>query len=498
MIGGGTRSGFLSDAILQLIALPLLVVALWSIWDVPLSKTARWACRLTLAIVALPLLQLVPLPPAVWTSLPGRQPIVEVFELLGSELPWMPLSVSPRATWLASLSILPPTAIFLGILLLDDRERRVLSLIILAIGGIGVFVGLIQVAQGPASPLRFFEFSNPREAVGFFANRNHFAASLYCLTLFAAAWAAVLFVGQSGHTRRYETANIAALAACFTLLVALVAAQAMARSRAGLGLTLAALVGAFSLIVSERGSSSEGRTTKLLAGVFGLAVIFPIQFALYRVLERFTSDPIADARVIFGHNTADAAKAFMPLGSGVGSFTSVYAMFEKPQNTIANIYVNRAHNDFLEVWLESGLAGIALIGLFVAWLGTRVVAVYGRTSSVGSSADIALARAAAIAVVLLIAHSVVDYPLRTGSMMALMAFACALLVEPQTPAGRKTTAPTKRARRYAQRPSSSPPTWPSYPSPAMVTPVTGGSAHGDGGLSGSDIEWPIDWREPKA
>ncbi len=40
---------------------------------------------------------------------------------------------------------------------------------------------------------------------------------------------------------------------------------------------------------------------------------------------------------------------------------------------------------------------------------------------------------------LLIAHSVVDYPLRTGAMMAVFAFACALLTEPPS-MGRRAAA----------------------------------------------------------
>src|SRR6476661_9981071 len=63
LLGGGTRGGFLSDAILQLVAIPLLLFALWRILDVPLTKEARrvlWFCA---AVVAIPLIQLVPLPP---------------------------------------------------------------------------------------------------------------------------------------------------------------------------------------------------------------------------------------------------------------------------------------------------------------------------------------------------------------------------------------------------------------------------------------------------
>lgn len=55
-----------------------------------------------------------------------------------------------------------------------------MSLVVIGIGPASVLLGFLQVAQGPSSPLRLFEFTNLTEAVGFFANRNHFSALLYC------------------------------------------------------------------------------------------------------------------------------------------------------------------------------------------------------------------------------------------------------------------------------------------------------------------------------
>ena len=46
----------------------------------------------------------------------------------------------------------------------------------------------------------------------------------------------------------------------------------------------------------------------------------------------------------------------MPVGAGLGTFVPVYAMFEKPEQ-VSLFYVNRAHNDVLELWLETGVAG---------------------------------------------------------------------------------------------------------------------------------------------
>ncbi|MGH9549530.1 MAG: hypothetical protein ACRD3W_09145, partial [Terriglobales bacterium] len=190
MLGGASRNGFSGDVTLQFLAIPVLALGFWRLVESDVTPQIRWALWFCVALVALPLLQLVPLPPSLWTALPHRELSAESFALIGKEPPWMPLSVSPQATWLSVLSLLPPLSIFIGVLLLGYRDRRWLSLVVLAVGVVSAFLGLMQVAQGPTSALRFYQFTNPTtEAVGFFANRNHFAALLYVVLLFTVAWA---------------------------------------------------------------------------------------------------------------------------------------------------------------------------------------------------------------------------------------------------------------------------------------------------------------------
>jgi hypothetical protein len=502
ILGGGTRGGFLSDAILQLVAIPLLLVALWKLLEAPLTKQVRIALLFCVAIVAIPLVQLVPLPPWVWTALPGRGPLAETFEILGQKLPWMPLSVVPHETWLSALSLIPPLGIFLAVLLLSYRERRWLSLVFLAVGVVSVFIGMIQVAQGVESPWRFFEFTNASEAVGFFANRNHFAALLYVLFLFAVAWAVQATVAGKGH-RKFDTIPIVAMIGAFTLLVVLLAGQMMARSRMGLGLTMAALLGGFALGVSDRRIGSSVTSSKLLVGAGVLVMIFSVQFALYRVMERFVVDPLADARLPFGRNTIEAALAYMPVGSGLGTFVPVYAMFEKPEDTILGTFANHAHNDFLELWLNTGAAGLVLVGMFVVWLALRSVEIWrSPPPPEASELDWTLVRAATIAVALLVGHSFVDYPLRTGAMMAVMAFACALLIEPpmvpQRAARQLKVAP--KTRRLPDIPKLAPVATPAVPKLTSL-PVPAVSSAEVGLLSperrwGTDVDWPEEWSKP--
>ena len=277
-------------------------------------------------------------------------------------------------------------------------------------------------------------------------------------------------------------------------MVALVAAQAMARSRAGLGLTIVALAGTFVLGFLDRRNETGFTPGRLLLGGIGLAIMFASQFALYRVLERFSPDQLEDTRLIFARNTIEAAKAYMPFGSGMGTFVPVYAMYEKPADALMDAYVNRAHNDVLELWLESGVFGLILIALFLAWV-TRASWALWRPEGAGASGiDLLLARAATLIVALLAAHSFVDYPLRTGAMMALMAFACGLVVAPPMRAEEDEDRPKKRSEKRRREPAENAARRPRAPVSAPTTPEPASS----GRQWGQGIRWPEEWRSGTA
>lgn len=430
LLGGSTKSGFLADAILQLACLPLLLVAANRIFS------ARSPGRLKLAAVAATMLavpalvQLIPLPPLGALALPTQKAYAETLAMSGAAARWMPLSLDAKATAMSALGLIPGLAIFFGTLLLGRGERRAATLVLLGIGLVGVAVGILQVAQGSGSPLRFFEYTNLFEAVGFFANRNHFAALAYVLLLFAAVWA-IHATTANENGRQHWSVKMVPVLGWFTVLVVLLAAQALTRSRAGLGLTILALLGAFMLAMSIRRSSGGGATSAwmLTAALLGTLMLSG-QFVLFRILERFGSDPLGDSRIVYARSTIRAAKAYMPFGSGFGTFVPVYASFEKPDELIANMFANHAHSDLLEIWLESGFMGPAIALAFVLWLVGMGVRLWRQGPREVAPLDGALVHAAFIAAVLLSVHSLVDYPLRTSALMGVMAFCCALLIAP--------------------------------------------------------------------
>ncbi len=523
-LGGGTRSGFLSDALLQFATVPLLACALLHLSGVAGWRHVRAALLICVAIAAVPALQLIPLPASVWQKLPGRSVHVESFGTLGLALPWLPTSVSPRATALSLASLVVPIAIFIATCQLSFHIRRKLSLLVIGVGMVSVLLGLLQVAQGPSSPLRLFEFTNPSEAVGIFANRNHFSALLYCLLLFAAAW--TLWYARAfehaGPTRRFAPGVIVPVIAGFAVVAVLVAEQAMARSRAGLGLTMLALLGAFLIGYSmRRHDGSPGKLARrVLVGALALGVVFSMQLALYRVLERFEVDPLADSRVEFARVTFAAAKAYVPLGSGLGTFGPVYAQFEQPKDVLTNAFVNRAHNDLLELLLEAGIVGALLLTACVLWFLRRLPAIWGSSAANAATEageahhahldggprafghleiDRILARAATVVVALLVAHSFVDYPLRTGAMSAVMAFALALLVPPPAspedlrPEGRKR-AEAEHVRRSRPAPDRSAPKPAPVHQPPQHRPIAGAGEQ----RTPWNSEWPEAWLSPAA
>jgi O-antigen ligase len=377
------------------------------------------ALAIAAAAVGLPLLQLIPLPPRLWETLPGRDGIMAVYIATGLPPPWLAISLDPHATLGATLSLLPALSVFLATTQLEWRSRRTVSLIFIAVGVASVFLGLAQLMGGPSSPLRFFPITNPGDSVGLFANRNHYAALLYCSLAFALAW----LIGLLADQRRDQALAAATLGfICVLFAVGIV----MARSRAGV--FLMALVVAIAILMANRiGPRASRRIAVVIGTVLGFAGIIAGTYGLPGLLGRFDDGVIDRFRLVIATTTARAAETFLPFGSGFGTFVPVYQRVETTAN-LSTAYINHAHNDWLESWLEGGWPAAAIIVGFVGWFLVATIKVWKSTDL--SPIDQAVGRAATVAIGSLLIHSAVDYPLRTTAMMVLFGFCCGLLIPP--------------------------------------------------------------------
>lgn len=433
ILGGGTHAGFIGDVFVQMLSIPLLMMALWRLLE-PARRDfqkIRVIFIPILAAIVLVGIQVLPLPFDVWAGGASFFPNDSESPLILPSRNWATLSISPQATWAAAASLIVPAAIFSAAGQLEFKDRLILTWLMLFLGGAALVLGFLQVAQGPASGLRFYEVTNPSEAVGFFANRNHFAAHLYVALVLGSLW----FLGETHKfmkTRALYGRSTLLVTAAGVFLVSVMAGLAMARSRAGDFLAIAALGGIILLVFTQRGKEeghSRGRRfsggrMSILTILF--AAVFAAQFGLGSILSRFQGDPAEDLRVPLAKTTTEAAFKALPFGTGLGSFVPVYATVEKEKDAFPG-YANRAHNDFVEFFLEAGVIGVLLMLGFAAWFFYRCYKFWLRAAFKNSDPLLLHQRAATLIILLLLLHSAVDYPLRTCAMSAIFAFFCAIL-----------------------------------------------------------------------
>ena len=378
-----------------------------------------------------PLVQLIPLPPFLWASLPGHVTFADELRLVVSSLPWRPITLSTEATRQALFSLAAPLAVFIATLLLSYWERRLVSWLVLGFGLLSVVLGMAQLAGGKYSPLRFYQLTDTSEAVGFFANRNHFSAFLYCLLPLAAVWVVGLGlrVRRSRRSHNINPQSLVPYLGAIAMFAALLFAQGLVRSRAGLVITIVAAMVSLALALPYRNREVGAKVVKGLFGAIAVAIVLVALFALFRILQRFDVDPVDDLRWVILRGSGQALRLFFPVGAGLGTFDVVYPMFEQAGAVTAE-YINRAHDDFVEATIESGVLAPVVLVIFLIWLGRTMRRAWGPASTDLSSIDASLARAGAFIPVLLLFHSAVDYPLRTDALMAMTAFGCAVAVPP--------------------------------------------------------------------
>jgi O-antigen ligase len=422
LFGGGGNQGW-SDALVQLAALPLLAWALFKLNPSQLDRYGQWALVLLCGMVAWPLLQLIPMPPSLWSHLPGRDAIASAYETAGLQLPWLPISLDPSATWLGLLSLLPAAGVFLAMLLLGQRARRVvISLLFIGVFA-NVLLDILQTVGGYNSPLRFYAITNLFRPVGLFANSNHNAAFLYCALPFATAWAIGLMVER----RQNRTAGLAWLA---LLILMIIIGVTLTQSRAGIVLLVVAGLASLLLVWWHARALAGRRLLGFAAGAFAIALLVAFHLGFVGFMDRVQGQGLEDGRWSIAKVTSRAAIANLPFGSGIGTFVPVYDELA-PRTLLGDTYVNHAHNDWLELWLTGGVPAMILAVGFLVWLAAATFRLWGNRQPETRALDLALARAAPIVIVLLLLHSAVDFPLRIPMLSVLFAIACGYLIPPR-------------------------------------------------------------------
>lgn len=416
LAGGASRPDVLGQVIVRGVAwIVLIALILWG--PRPQLRTVKAVSFLVLAATALTAVQLFPLPPSLWTDLPGRELLTGAAAVLGEKQPWRPLSISPGATFNAMSSLIVPIVTLLLVSNFSRVEHWRTLTVLLALVLAASFLGLMQFSGS--------RFDNPliNDVAGSvsasFANRNHFALFAAIGCILAPAWAF-----SEGKRARWKPF----MALCLTVLFALIILGT--GSRAGmfvgvLGIGLG-LVNVRGQVVSQLRRLPPRWAFALAVSMVGLligAVILSVTFGRAISVDRASTLEMGeDLRVTALPVVVDMAKHYFPFGSGLGAFDPVYRIHE-PSDLLGTAYLNHAHNDWLEIVLDAGLLGLLVLAAGLVWWVWR-----SRTAwAAVDTREGILPRTGSGILLLVMVASLTDYPARTPMIMAIVVLAAVWL-----------------------------------------------------------------------
>ena len=252
---------------------------------------------------------------------------------------------------------------------------------------------------------------------GPYVNHNHYAGLMEMLTPFPLVLAATHFTNGN---RKIAAAGIAALMAASIFL---------SGSRGGMAAFVAQMVVLGLLLVRKR---EGGWKQPVMLGAFlALVIVFLVWMGGNELTRRLISIH-SEAREEIGGGVRlsidrDCLRMLLKrpfLGWGLGAFPIVYPEFRSFYTTF---FVNQAHNDYLQLLVETGLAGFSIAVWFLVLVFRRAA---GKLENWTESATGALTAAAMLGCVGILVHSFLDFNLQIPANAALFYVLCAIAASP--------------------------------------------------------------------
>lgn len=358
------------------------------------------------------------------------------------------LSFDPYATRLILVEVAALLIYFAATLIFIDTPKR-LRLLVRTLTIFGFFLAIFGLTQSFTSPNKVYWIREATQSQPFgpFINRHHFAGYM---ELALAVPLGLIFSGSVEKEKR-----LIYLFAAGLMGVALI----MTNSRGG----IISLVAEILFLVAITGlkrrhrkkESSEkkfriksaavkaGLALALIISLFGSVVLLGGEDVLSRLVGSVnTADPTT-GRVHFWAVTTEIIKAHPFLGTGLGAFPVVYTGYDS-RNGLYRL--EQAHNDYLQVLSDGGLAGAAIGLLFVISLFR--MGFKRRESRDNFRRGVATGAMAGCFAVLV--HSFFDFTLHTTANALLFLILAAMA----TMNGRVEDVQTRRKRRHSRESES--------------------------------------------
>jgi O-antigen ligase len=316
--------------------------------------------RLLLALQALVLFQLLPLPPSLLRLVSPGSFSFYADPLLVPLRAWRPVSVSPPDTlrglaFLACFSLLY-LAVFREMAETAWRRRLMVTVV-----GVGVALTLVAFVQAASpEPRKIYGLWRPQwdwAVFGPYVNRNHFAGYLVMAAPLAIGFAleATFRLRAAWERRRHgflllgESEGNAVLRRSAVVMV-IVAGLLASGSRGGVS---AFAVAALLLPLASRHRRGTALGIVLLVGL-GLAWI-----GVSDILSAFEVRGVKGSRLELWRDMLPMVARFPVFGDGWNAFATAFPWYQTVWKTE---WIGEAHNDYLQVLIDGGLLGAALVG----------------------------------------------------------------------------------------------------------------------------------------
>jgi O-antigen ligase len=288
-----------------------------------------------------------------------------------------------------------------------------LALTVTGYGGVVAFLAVLQGMAPNGKLLWIWPSAQGGWIYGSYVNHNHYAGLMELLTPFPVVLAISRFTDGN---RRIVVASIAALMAGSIFL---------SGSRGGMLAFCAEMIVLAMLLLRSR--QGNWKSALIVGGVLVLVIGFLVWLGgneLTRRLESIHSE--ARQELTGGLRLGidgDGLRMFLKrpiLGWGLGTFPTVYPQFRSFYTTF---FVNEAHNDYLQLLVETGLVGVLIAAWFLAMVFRRATT---KLASWTETSTGALTVAALLGCVGILVHSVLDFNLQIPANAALFYALCAI------------------------------------------------------------------------
>ncbi len=382
--------------------------------------------------ISLSLLMLVPLPRSLISAVSPSahelyRNVIEGYASINTtEYITRALSIHPHLTMKSILKSLAYMMVFFSAAHeLRDRNRlRKIILLIMFIGFAEAFYGLAMYFHGKLSILGF-ERTGSVGAWGTFVNKNHFAGYVGMAMLISIGYlvAHTPLPENTRNMRQYISEffrNPRSSVIC--LLVLAVGLMALGISFSNSRMGTIALLGSIVLMMSVLIGSRRKKSGILLFTVI-LAVTFLVAIYGTSHLEgRFDNvfDHFKERRLVIWGNTLDLVKDYPLMGSGLGTFRSVFQLYTPVGWTGIT---KHAHNDYLEILSETGILGLTMAGLALLYF-IHIISRLWKTSTIERRDMVSLGTFCAVIYILV--FSISDFNLQIPANAYLFSISAAM------------------------------------------------------------------------